>query len=98
MTSMVQQLPSEAVVSVAPFAVFVRPMGNAWKIRVAGSAEATWLRDQLVARELDCTDPVPAGPTDHMSFRCMSVTHCERDYVWRLLKQLPEVLLQNSPA
>ena len=88
--------PQESV-SVKPFRVWLRPLGNAWKIRVEGSTECDWLQTELMRRELACSTPEDSGK-EMLTFRCMSETPHEASYVWGLLKAMSQVLLQNEPA
>ena len=81
-----------------PFCVWLRPLGNAWKVRVEGTDGCRWLRQQLIGQELSCTDPVNISDTDLHVFRCMSEAPHEAGFAWGLLKALPRVLLQNDPA
>jgi hypothetical protein len=80
------------------FRVWVRPLGNAWKVRVQDANSGHWLRNELTHRGLTCSDASPVSGTSMQTFRCMSETPHEAFYVWNLLKALPQVLLQNDPA
>lgn len=93
----VQEQASAGVAMPAVFRVWIRPMGHAWKIRTEGVAGASWLVYELSRRNLECTDPAPAG-TDMFVLRCMSATVHEKNYVWNLLKRFECVDLQNDPA
>jgi len=44
-----------------PFRVWLRPLGNAWKVRVEGLDRCQWLRDELAHRELACTPATDAS-------------------------------------
>jgi hypothetical protein len=90
--------PKNIQVEIDPFKVWIRPLGNAWKLRVAGHQGCEWLRRELTHRQLECTVPLGIAETDLIVFRCMSETPQESSYVWNLLRALPQVLLQNDPA
>lgn len=73
-------------------------MGRAWKIRVEGEEEAHWLRQQLVARQLDCSVPsrLPGGPM-HV-FLCRPQEHHAPQFAERTLREIPQVRIQIAPA
>lgn len=90
--------PDTVAVAVEPFQVWVRPLGNAWKLRVQGADASAWLREELVHRGLTCSPQSNVGDSSMHTFQCMSETPHEACYVWSLLKALPQVLLQHAPA
>jgi len=90
--------PDDATRVPEAFRVWVRPLGNAWKLRVQGVESSQWLRNELTHRGLKCSDPSSAADRSMQIFQCMSETPHEACYVWSLLKALPQVLLQNDPA
>jgi len=90
--------PDNVLSDLEPFRVWLRPLGNAWKVRVEGSDPCQWLRRELVHRGLSCTDPETISGTDLLLFHCMSETAHEVNYAWRLLQALSQVQLQNEPA
>jgi hypothetical protein len=90
--------PNTVAADVDPFRVWIRPLGNAWKVRVEGADSSRWLRNEIEHRGLTCSNPSQIADTGMQTFRCMSETPHESSYVWNLLKALPQVLLQNDPA
>jgi hypothetical protein len=90
--------PKTVASDVEPFRVWIRPLGNAWKVRIEGADSSQWLRNELEHRGLTCSNSSQIADTCMQTFRCMSETPHESSYVWNLLKALPQVLLQNDPA
>ena len=90
--------PTTVSNNVEPFRVWIRPLGNGWKVRIDGADSSRWLRNELEHRGLSCSPSSQIADTSMQTFRCMSETPHEATYVWNLLKALPQVLLQNDPA
>lgn len=90
--------PQNIQTEIRPFKVWVRPLGNAWRLRISGADQCDWLRRELTHRGLVCSTPSQIPDTSMVLLRCMSETAHESSYVWNLLKALPQVLLQNGPA
>lgn len=77
---------------------WIRPMGNAWKLRVQGEMAAAWLCDKLVEAGLDCSAPAPVSVQDMFVFVCRSAEHHPAGYLERQLHRLPQVSVENGPA
>ncbi len=80
------------------FRVWIRPLGFSWKIHVEGRPQAGWLKDQLVAHNVPCTDTTRVWDGKAVGFRCLSETQRQKESVERLLRSLPQVRIQIDPA
>ena len=87
----------QALQNVAPFRVWIRPLGTEWKLRVDGEYAAYWLADQLFSNGVNSTEPMDVEGNGHFTFRSLTETKSERNLVESLLVKWPEVRLQNSP-
>ncbi len=90
--------PKNIAAEIGSFRVWIRPLGNAWKVCTESAVTEEWLRLELEHRGLTCSESLVNQATSMHVFRCMSETPHEASYVWNLLKALPQVLLQNDPA
>ena len=80
------------------FHVWLRPVGNATKVRVDGQTNADWLREQLLYAGAGCGIGQPIAGTAFATFLAYHTPHVDALKLRDIISKLPEVELMLDPA
>ena len=80
------------------FQVWLRPVGNATKVRVDGKGNADWLREQLLHAGAGCGIGLYVAGTAFVTFLAYHTPHVDSIKLRHIVSTLPEVELMLEPA
>lgn len=80
------------------FQVWLRPIGNATKVRVEGQKNAEWLREQLLDAGAGCGISQPVNGTTCAAFLAYHTPEVDAFKLRHILTALPTVKLMLDPA
>lgn len=80
------------------FSVWLRPLGRATKVRVAGEENGRWLRDQILLGGAGCGEIRLVTGSDQVQFLAYHTPQVDGARLRSLIAEFPRVLLQLDPA
>jgi hypothetical protein len=80
------------------FRIWLRPLGDACKVRVDGSANAEWLRRWMEKNGFQLSPSLPVAGTAQVVFQAAFPPQVSQAAVERNLRSMPEVELMHDPA
>jgi hypothetical protein len=80
------------------FPMWLRNLGDSTMVRVGGDVNATWLREQLQNKGVECTGAVEVHGTSYYTFRALRAHRIDDLKLRDIVSRFPQAELMHEPA